>query len=581
MAKQFLCVLLLILASLAAPVFANKMPLPADKAFNLSVSVENQQQVNAKWEIAPGYYLYRKRFSFTLTPAVPAEIHFPKGEIKQDLNHGENIVYSGNLLVPVVLKKSVPVIQLTVQYQGCSEKGFCYPPAVKTMTLNMGKTLLGFAKNAQPNLRAMAAAPSWHSLLTSQNSINEALGSYSFPVLLFIFTGLGLLLAFTPCVLPMVPILTSIIVGHKQPVSYKKAGLLSFVYVLGSSLTYAAAGLFAAYMGSSLQTSLQQPWIMAVTSSLFVFLAMSLFGIYDLRLPGRWQNRITVISRKQEGGTYAGVFIMGIISTLIVSPCVTAPLVGVLMFIAQSGNLLLGASALFAMGLGMGIPLIVIGISAGRWLPKRGVWMILVQYLFGLMMLGMALWLLSRAFSLSTLVLFSVVLLTGILMLLMFSKRVSIASGMASILLVAAISAGFFVRPHMQNVLPPFTIVKNLNDINHQLFLARTSGKPVILDFYADWCESCVAMDKNVFSQPSIIHSLNQFILLRADLSENSVADELMLKNYGVIAPPTVLFFNTKGQEINSHRIVGELDAQEFLSRINTFNNDCNKKVSC
>jgi len=531
---------------LAKPVFAitNANPLPVDKAFNFSLSIENTNSINVHWKMAKDYYLYKQKVHFTFDPKMETDIRLPQGQIKQDPNHGSYEIYAGTVTVPIALHTHIQQIQMSVDYQGCSDKGFCYPPIHQSLFLDLAaKTVMPI--NDAHNM--LASQTSLKSLLTNQNGVKEILASQHMGVLLLIFAGLGLLLAFTPCVMPMIPILTSIIVGHKQPVSTKKAFLLSSTYVLSSSLTYAAAGILAAYMGSSLQAWLQQPWIITLVAVIFVLLSLSLFGVYDLRLPNRWQNRITAISRKQEGGTYIGVFIMGMVSTLIVSPCVTAPLVGVLMYIADSGNMALGAGALFIMGMGMGIPLIAIGVTAGKWLPKRGPWMTGVQQIFGVLMLGMSLWLLSRVYPIN----------------LPFMNTFSTTQQ-----LVAEANK--------------FTIVRNMEELKKQLSLAQFSGKPVILDFYADWCESCVVMDKNVFSVPAVSDSLSRFVLLRADLTQNNAADEDLLKNYDVIAPPTVLFFNDHGQEVNSHRIVGELNANEFLTRINTFiTASCDKKVTC
>jgi len=590
-----------LLCLLARPVFAatNTNPLPADKAFNFSVSVENSNTVNVHWQMTKDYYLYKQKLHFSFDPKVIADIALPQGKIKQDSNRSPYEIYADTVIVPITLHTHIQQIQLSVDYQGCSDKGFCYPPMHQSVFLDLATQSVTPINDTH---NVIATQASLKSLLTNQNGVKEILASQNMGMLLLIFAGLGLLLAFTPCVMPMIPILTSIIIGHKQPVSTRKAFLLSSIYVLSSSLTYAAAGVLAAYMGSSLQAWLQQPWIIAIVSGLFVLLSLSLFGVYDLRLPNRWQNRITAISRKQEGGTYIGVFIMGMVSTLIVSPCVTAPLVGVLMYIAESGNMALGAGALFVMGIGMGIPLIVIGMTAGKWLPKRGPWMTGVQQIFGLLMLGMAMWLLSRVYSLSVIIVFCAVLFVAAAIYFgvyrtrfegrhTLNRVMGAISGIAGVLLLITVSVPSLMNTTVNAFTTTqlavveankFTIVRNMEELNKQLSLAQSSGKPVILDFYADWCESCVVMDKNVFSVPEVLNSLSHFVLLRADLSQNSAADADLLKNYDVIAPPTVLFFNDHGQEVNSHRIVGELNANEFLSRINTFiTASCDTKVTC
>ena len=304
------------------------------------------------------------------------------------------------------------------------------------------------------------------------------------------------------------------------------------------------------------------------------------------------------MSRKQQSGTYVGVFIMGMVSTLIVSPCVTAPLVGVLMYIGQTGDIILGASALFAMGIGMGIPLLIIGMSARRALPKSGPWMDLVKKFFGLIMFGMAIWIFSRISSMTVKFEAVAVLLLGAGLFIgvmlpryigwrKLNRGIGFAAGMAGVLLMVSVaimpkSNGTGNLADSLNTGHSFIVVHNLAELNQQLMLAQTEHKPAILDFYADWCESCVLMDKNVFSMPDVKHALDNFILLRADLSENNEADDVMLKNFAVVAPPTVIFFNNVGKEVNSRRIIGELNAQEFVGRINTFMSaSCDKKIQC
>lgn len=580
--KRCLCVLLLItmlvFSSFTWALERNK-PLSADQAFTFTTSIDSANTVSAKWQIAPGYYLYRERFHFSFTPQLTPDIRLPKGIVKQDPGHDPYEVYSGNLSVPIVLPTQVQKVQLDVDYQGCSERGFCYPPAHRKIMLDFT-----YAPVSQDNQTQVSKAnTSLHSLLTDQNGVRDLLNSQSLSMMLFLFAGLGFLLAFTPCVLPMIPILTSIIVGHKQPVSTGRAFLLSTTYVLGSATTYAIAGVLAASMGSSLQAWLQQAWIIGAVSGLFILLSFSLFGMYELRLPNYWQNRIISISNKQQGGTYLGVFIMGVVSTLIVSPCVTAPLVGVLMYIAESGNIMFGASALFAMGIGMGLPLIVIGVTTGKWLPKRGPWMKTIQYFFGVLMLGMALWLLSRVFStIVALKWFTTILISIVLFFSLYKRRVSWVFGFVGVALILVLNIVFTNKLPTNTIPSVFKVVHNVEDLNRQLLVAQTLHKPVLLDFYADWCESCVVMDKKVFSLPHVMKSLGYFVLLRADLSQNNTADELLLKQYDVVAPPTVLFFNNQGHEVNSHRIVGELTSQEFLARINTFiTASCDKNVTC
>ena len=572
-------------------------PLPADQAFVFSVTVDHPNQVTVKWQIAEGYYLYAKRIHISVDPKTTADIRMPQGDFKYDLNNERYEAFSGLLAIPVLLQTSEKQLQLKVNYQGCSQSGFCYPPMQKDIMLNLANLTATPIDKSQVTEAPLTST--FKSLLTNQNDIHLLLQSQHFSAMLLIFLGLGLLLAFTPCVLPMIPILTSIIVGHKQAMSTKKAFLLSTSYVLGTAITYALAGMLAAAAGNSLQVWLQKPWIIAAMSGLFVLLAFSLFGFYDLRLPRRLQNCLTLLSNQQKSGTYAGVFLMGMLSTLIVSPCVTAPLVGVLMYIGKTGNLLFGASALFAMGIGMGIPLLLIGASAGKWLPKSGPWMEAVKKIFGLLMLGMAIWLLSRvvapdvAIRIWGLLLLGIALFFGLHLPRLIGRHglnrgLGFVVGCSGMLLMIGGTEPMLISQWMnlsQYTTPSshaFIVVRDSVDLDKQLLIAKAAHRPVILDFYADWCESCVSMDRHVFNAPEIKQALSNYVLLRADLSQNTANDEALLKRFNVIAPPTVLFFGPNGHEANSERIVGEVDAKEFLGRLNVFMAaSCDKNVQC
>lgn len=600
----FIALIWMSLASMNSFAEATVPPLAADQAFAVSTTITRANELFVEFRIAPGYYLYAKHVSLKFKPQIPSTITIPQGDLKYDPDRGNYEVLSGDVLVPINLQAHVQKVQLDIAYQGCSQDGFCYPPMHKTMLLNMmTKTITPVADISSDTTTQSASTmkdpiTSLSSLLTNQNGVQALFQTQHLGLLLLIFVGLGLLLAFTPCVLPMIPILTSIIVGQKKSVSTKKAFLLSSTYVLGTAITYAIAGLIAASMGNSLQVWLQKPWIILLTSALFGLLALSLFGVYSLQFPQRWQNRITQLSNQQQGGSYVGVLLMGILSTLIVSPCVTAPLVGVLMYIGRSGDLLLGASALFAMGIGMGIPLLFIGTSAGKWLPKTGSWMEAVKKAVGILMLGMAIWLCSRVVSpVIAQVLWGLLLLGTALFFAFYlpsligkhhlNRSFGAIVGCAGLFLMVSGTGLSTITNHgmavKQSISHPFTIVKNIDDLNKQLADAQASGRSVILDFYADWCESCVVMDRNVFDKPDVQKVLANYVLLRADLTNNTMADETLLKHFAVVAPPTVLFFDGKGREINSQRIVGEVNAKEFLSRINfvAASASCKKDTKC
>lgn len=566
--------LVLLSVSLSSLAATRQAPISPDQAFALSTNVVNANQVDMQWKIAPGHFLYLNKIKITAQDNAAIEPKFPAAQHKV-LHDKAFDIYTDNLTVPVTIKSAnQQKVQLSVEYQGCSMAGVCYPPVHKNIALDL------------PAPVAESSA-SLHSLLTNQNGVQALLQSQHIAVLLLIFAGLGLFLAFTPCVLPMIPILTSIIVGQKG-VSTQKAFALSLIYVVGSALTYALAGVAAASMGHSLQVWFEKPWIIFAASGLFVLLSLSLFGYYELRLPNSIQNRLSNMTNKQQGGTYAGVFFMGVMSALIVSPCVTAPLVGVLMYIAQTGDRLLGGSALFAMGLGMGAPLLLIGMSAGKWLPKSGAWMEAVKNIFGMLMLAMAVWMLSRAVSQPVVSILWSLLLIGVAVYFsvqlpkligrrLFNRTVGFLIGCSGMMLMfTTVSSPDLINQLMHNesvkaASPSFVLIHNIADLNKQLADAQATHHPVILDFYADWCESCVSMDHHVFSMPDVRSKLNNYVLLRADLTDNSDTINELLKQYGVVAPPTVLFFDSKGHELNTHRIVGEVDAKEFMSRIDMF----------
>src|SRR3990167_9278734 len=320
----------LIVVVFTMPVFAGSAPLPADKAFIFSASFVHPNEILAEWQIAPGYYLYSKKIHFISKPADVMQIHFPQGEYQYDKKRGRYEAFSGRLSIPVLLKTTEP-IKINIDYQGCAQDGFCYPPMRKSLLVDIATQTIAIDQNRLKSL------PSLISLLSNQNEVSDFLKNHNFNFTLFIFFGLGLLLALTPCVWPMIPILATLIVGQKDQ-NTKKALFLSFNYVFGAALIYALAGLAAASLGSSVQVWLQQPWIIAITSMIFVLLAFSLFGYYELQLPRSWQNHIAHWNRAQQGGSYVGAFLMGAISTLIVSPCVTAPLIGVLTYIAHTGD---------------------------------------------------------------------------------------------------------------------------------------------------------------------------------------------------------------------------------------------------
>ena len=358
-------------------------PLPVDQAFNFSASFDASNKMTAQWNIAPGYYLYQQKLHINLQPSAQTEITYPQGQMQSDDTRGHFNAYVGTIAVPVLLHGANNQLQMSVDYQGCSEAGFCYPPIHKEFNVDVSAQTIKDISALPDEKVSTGTDEKLTTLATDQNKVDTLLANASFGMLMLIFAGLGLLLAFTPCVLPMIPILTGIILGQRQPLTTRKAFLLSLAYVMGAAITYALAGVAAAMMGSSLQAWLQQPWVIVAVSILFVIARFVIVWFIRYTLAAYVATPHHYCQQKTARRTYAGAFIMGMVSTLIVSPCVTAPLVGVLMYIGETGNILLGAAALFAMGLGMGIPLLLIGVSARKFLPKSGPWMVVVKQLFG------------------------------------------------------------------------------------------------------------------------------------------------------------------------------------------------------
>lgn len=509
-------------------------PMPAEQAFQLQVQFDkkNPDGVVLQWKIAPDHYLYQEALQVKLNDQ-SVTLTLPPATYKTGDDSVQEAIYANQLSLTVPFNKATDVSQLTVRYQGCSKEGFCYPPTTKKFNVNVALQQVTLVDSARAKNTAL------NSFLTDQGHTKDALTSGHFALSLLIFLGLGILLAFTPCVLPMVPILVSIIAGHKErqnETSKRNIFTLCLAYVLGVAATYALVGVLAALFGSSIQVWMQKPLFIFIGASIFLLLALSLFGLFDLYLFKGMQNTIANWTRHLKGGSHVGVFAMGVLSVLLISPCTTAPLIGVLLYIGQTGNVLLGATALFVMGLGMGLPLLMVGVSADRWLPRRGPWMEWVKKFFGVLMIGMALWMVTRV--------------------------------------------GVFASPHA--VSEQFTAVASMQDFDKLRSEAAQSGRPIILDFYADWCESCVAMEKKVFNNSAVADALAPFTMLRIDLTANTPIDEMLMKHFNVIAPPTVLFFDEQGREVNSKRIVGEVDADEFIQRIDTFiSAGCNKSATC
>ena len=567
--------------------------LHPDAAFVLTAEATDRGAILARWEIAEGYYLYRDRFKFALAEGTGlslGEPELPRGEIKDDDYFGRMEVYytEVNARVPVQGAETggIPVA-IDVTYQGCADAGLCYPPSTKRVALTLPAEEPASTIGANPTPGG-AGGTGVLAELPEQDRIAHALASTGTFLVLASFFGFGLLLSLTPCVLPMVPILSSIIVGQGSDVGTRRAFGLSLLYVLGMAGTYTAAGVAAGLTGASLQVAFQQPWIIAAFSAVFVLLALSMFGLYELQLPRSWQARLTRLSNRQQGGTYAGVVVMGILSALIVGPCVAAPLAGALIYIGQTGDAVLGGSALFALSMGMGAPLLVIGTSAGRLLPKAGPWMGVVNAVFGVMLLAMAVYLLERVVAeWVALLLWAVLLIvTAIYLGALDSlnaraggwRRLRKGAGLVmmvyGVLLMvgAATGGGDLLRPlgglalvgsgERQGLV--FKRVKGPEALRYELRAAAARGQAVMLDYYADWCVSCKEMERETFSDPAVQAALSGTVLLQTDVTANDELDQALLRQFGLYGPPAILFFGPDGVERPQYRVVGFVESDDF-----------------
>jgi len=578
--------------------------LKVDEAFVLSATLTKRGDLHARWDMPDGYYLYRHQFLFdTKNPeqVTLGEAQIPAGKAKVDDYFGEVEVYyhSAEALVPLTTQPGVNT-QLGVSYQGCADAGLCYPPETKWFAYDGARLIsatLPVAGSAAQNAAGSAPEPSevTSTVASTQEQVLAGVLAHEsllYALALFFVAGIGL--AFTPCVLPMVPILSSIIVGEGEGISKRKAFTLSSAYVIGMAATYALVGTLVGLFGAelNLQAALQSPSVLVFFALVFVLLSLSMFGFYELQLPPALQEKLNNMGRKQQGGKHASVLIMGSLSSLVVSPCVSAPLAGALIYISTSNDAVLGGTALLALGLGMGMPLLLVGGSGGHWLPRAGAWMNGVKAVFGVLLLAVAVWLLERVIPPAmTLALWAALLIgSGVYLgVLDFSPRQGFAQlGKAAgsmgflwgvLLLIGAASgandpfkplarvgAGLNgVSQGVAHATPRWMAVKSLADVQSRI---GESGKPVILDLYADWCISCKTMERNVFPDSAVAARLNQFTLLRADVTANDDADRALLNHYGLFGPPSLVFFAEDGGEIKEVRVQGEVDADTLAAHL-------------
>ncbi|MCJ7452473.1 MAG: protein-disulfide reductase DsbD [Steroidobacteraceae bacterium] len=562
--------------------------LPADQAFVLTASSDSPDRITLHWDIADGYYLYRDKVKVAIaagdaqlgTPSIPG------GEVQHDEYFGDQVVFFDQMDadVPVAAAADSRAVTLDVGYQGCAEAGLCYPPTHKTVQVQLA------APGASPAPRNRGFADTGP-MRSTQDALADKIRSGSLLAVLATFFGAGLLLAFTPCVLPMVPILSGIIVGagRDRPVSRGRAFSLSLAYVLGMALTYTVAGAAFAAAGRQAQAFFQQPWIIVVFAALFVLLALGMFGVFNLQVPAAFQERVTGLSNRQKQGTLVGTAVMGALSSLIVTACVAPPLVAALAVIGQSGNVFRGGAALFALSLGMGAPLLLVGASAGRLLPKAGAWMDAVKSAFGVMMLGVAIWMLGRILPgpLTLALWAALAFVSGYCLLTMGDKdpkraAVAVRRGLGVLALVYGVLMLVGALAGRNDPLQPLAGVvghaggeaaerrlalkriKSVADFERELAAAQAAGRPLMLDFYADWCVSCKEMEDQTFTDPGVQAELAAAVLLQADVTANDDVDQALLEHFGILGPPTIVFFAAEGTERRDFRVVGFQPASEF-----------------
>ncbi len=572
--------------------------LPPDVAFKLDLTARDARSLEAAFKVVPGYYLYRERVKFEVAANSNHKIisvDLPAGEIKDDPNFGKQEVYHHDFQAIIKLTDtSDKNVIINATYQGCSEKGLCYAPIKKTFNLKLG------ASSTQSSVSDSGIAD-------SNDDSTSLLKTGNLWLIVAGFFGAGLLLSLTPCVLPMIPILSSIIVGSQSnntPNSKTHSFSLSVAYVLGMAFSYTLAGIAAGLSGNLLSQSLQNPMVLGASALVFVALALSMFGFYELKLPAFIENRILSASNQLKGGQLFGVFVMGLLSALIVSPCIAAPLAGALIYISQSQDVFLGGIALFALSIGMGVPLLLIGASAGQLLPKAGGWMTSVRNFFGVLMLGMAIWLIAPVILVSiqlgmwaTLFIVIAVHLKALDNLPEHaSSFAKFCKGIAVILLISGVTfllgavsggksvlqplSGFTRAAFTGNGLGPtnaaktestlaFTRIKTNAELGHYL---STSKKPVMLDFYADWCVACKEYEKFTFSDPTVKQLLKNTTLLQVDVTANSDEDKALMKRFMLFGPPGIIFFDQKGQEITAMKTVGYQNPKRFIRTLNELN---------
>ena len=558
--------------------------LPPEQAFPFSAELIGDDIIIARWRTADGYYLYRDRLDFQVDGAEIAGYELPRGIDKDDPNFGMMEVYYGTLEVYIQLDGPVDGdrVVLTADFQGCADNGVCYPPMQNSFDMAAGTSTSGISGGGP------GAANGGFGGLPG-GDLQGLLGGGNLPLILGGFFMAGLLLAFTACLYPLIPILSGIIAGDANR-SSRRAFLLSLVFVQATAITYALAGAAAGMTGSAIQADLQGPWVLGVFAALFVLLAMAMFGLFSLQMPAAIQNRLDDLSRRQRGGTFIGAGIMGSLSALIVGACSGPALIAALVFISNTGDALVGGLALFAMGNGMGLPLLLIGTAAGRWLPRSGPWMVTVRRLFGVIFLGVAIWMLDRflpdsvTLSLWAMLFLGVaVWLTGAVLRRQVRGRAAFARGIAGtafavwggVLITGAAIGGhsFWTPLAVDDREPlPWQVVETVDELQAAIAQANADDRAVMVDVYADWCVYCVQLERNTFPDPAVREALGDTHLVKVDVTGMNGEHRALLEHLGVFLPPAVIFYDRHGEEHEDSRVVGFMSPEDFVRVVEATN---------
>lgn len=568
--------------------------LKVDEAFTFNFHQQgNKLQVS--FDIAEGYYLYRHQFKFSAENAQYSTVSLPLGKEHEDEFFGVQQIFTESLTFDINIEETAQNPTITIKYQGCAEKGLCYPPTKQTVELSQvesntaGHVLAALSNEESASSAAKQVVNSSTNNATTevseQNKLAAMLQQDSLLLTLVAFFVGGLLLSFTPCVFPMYPILTGIIVGQGDNLSTKRAFSLSFFYVQGMAVTYTILGVVVALAGAQFQAMFQHPVVLIALSVLFIFLALSMFGLFNLALPSSWQNKLNNMSNSQEGGSYTGVLSMGAISGLVASPCTTAPLTGALIYISQTGDIVLGASALYALSLGMGLPLLVLGSSGGKILPKAGNWMNIIKNIFGILLLAVPIFLVERFIpAQATSALWALLVMAAATYFYVANQtsEKNFWHGARSLVIFFAFFVGannmyqlLFPSAQVANVAhqateKAFVHVENLTELNATVAKANANGQTVMVDLYADWCVACKEFEEYTFPKENVQTALSNTLLVQVDLTETgSEASVELMEHFDVFGLPSILFFDLNGKELSNNRVTGFMEADPFAEHIN------------